>query len=229
MSYNTDLQSNNTDLRTILNAVNELPEMPVVELPELTNPATAGKILEGYDAINEKGVAVSGTMEDWSKYKNPGYPTLAPKTGDIKLYPYGNQNNKYTTYDVPEGYHDGKTTVSVPSVKYFTVIPSERDQYVQALDETSPTGRVYIEGVVVEPIPSEYQNTTKVTAAAADVLSGKMIVTQDGETAGTMPNNGDVSVAFDGLTSTSVTIPAGYTSGGTISLTDDIERALAAI
>ena len=30
-------------------------------------------------------------------------------------------------------------------------------------------------------------------------------------------------------TTTSVTIPAGYTSGGEVSLTDDIEQALAAI
>jgi hypothetical protein len=44
-----------------------------------------------------------------------------------------------------------------------------------------------------------------------------------------MPNNGNVSASMDGLTQTSVTIPAGYTSGGTISLTSDIEDALAAI
>ena len=45
----------------------------------------------------------------------------------------------------------------------------------------------------------------------------------------TIANRGAVSATIDGLNSTSVTIPAGYTSGGTVSLTDDIERALAAI
>ena len=44
-----------------------------------------------------------------------------------------------------------------------------------------------------------------------------------------MANNADVSAQFDGLTNTSVTIPAGYTSGGTVSLTEDIEEALASI
>ena len=44
-----------------------------------------------------------------------------------------------------------------------------------------------------------------------------------------MPNNGAVGGNIDGLTSTSLTIPAGYTTGGTVSLTDDIEAALAAI
>ena len=44
-----------------------------------------------------------------------------------------------------------------------------------------------------------------------------------------MPDNGSATATMDGLTTTSVTIPAGYTSGGTVSLTADIEEALAAI
>ena len=44
-----------------------------------------------------------------------------------------------------------------------------------------------------------------------------------------MPDNGSVAGTMDGLTTTSVTIPAGYTSGGAVSLTDDIEQALSAI
>lgn len=53
----------------------------------------------------------------------------------------------------------------------------------------------------------------------------------DGEqTAGTMTNNGAVSKEIDGLTETSYTIPAGYHNGtGTVTLTDDIETALASI
>lgn len=46
---------------------------------------------------------------------------------------------------------------------------------------------------------------------------------------GAMANNGAISKTIDGLTQTSATIHAGYTSGGTVSLTDDIENALAAI
>ena len=44
-----------------------------------------------------------------------------------------------------------------------------------------------------------------------------------------MANNGALSLTIDGVTSTSVNIPAGYTSGGTVSLTSDIYDALAAI
>lgn len=46
---------------------------------------------------------------------------------------------------------------------------------------------------------------------------------------GTMANNGATSLTIDGLTTLSVAVPAGYTSGGTVSLTDDIYDALAAI
>ena len=46
---------------------------------------------------------------------------------------------------------------------------------------------------------------------------------------GTMANNGAISKTIDGLNVTSYTVPAGYTSGGSVALTNDIETALAAI
>ncbi len=45
-----------------------------------------------------------------------------------------------------------------------------------------------------------------------------------------MVNNGAVAATIDGMTTTSYTVPVGFHSGtGTVSLTDDIETALAAI
>lgn len=62
------------------------------------------------------------------------------------------------------------------------------------------------------------------------MLDGKFIVLANGsKVEGTMANNGAIAKTIDGLTQTSVAIPAGYTSGGTVGLTDDIENALAAI
>ena len=46
---------------------------------------------------------------------------------------------------------------------------------------------------------------------------------------GTIRENGDVSQSFSGLVETSIIIPKGYTTGGTINLTDEIEQALAKI
>lgn len=83
------------------------------------------------------------------------------------------------------------------------------------------------QGVVIKKTE---QDVSSVTAAAADVLANKVIVNSEGElVTGTMPNNGAVNAEIDGLTTTTYQVAAGYTSGGTVSLTDDIETALAAI
>ena len=84
--------------------------------------------------------------------------------------------------------------------------------------------------VTVTAIPAKYKDVSGVTATAAHVLAGDKFVTAAGTlTTGTMVNNGAISKTIDGLTATEVTIPAGYTSGGKVSMTADIETALAAI
>ena len=99
----------------------------------------------------------------------------------------------------------------------------------KAQDITPTTGKV-LSKVTVAAIPAAYQDVTGVTAVAADVLVGKKIVDAEGTViTGTMADNGAITATIDGLTTTSYTIPAGKTSGGTISLTNDIETALAAI
>ena len=70
---------------------------------------------------------------------------------------------------------------------------------------------------------------TVATAAAAEILSGETAWVGGTKVTGTMANNGATGGSIDGMTNTSVTIPAGYTTGGTVSLTDDIENALKAI
>ena len=62
-------------------------------------------------------------------------------------------------------------------------------------------------------------------------MDGSYFVNKSGELKeGSMPNNGAISATIDGLTTSSFTVPAGYHNGtGTVSLTSDIEDALAAI
>ena len=67
------------------------------------------------------------------------------------------------------------------------------------------------------------------TAAAAEILSGETAWVGGSKITGAMANNGATGGSIDGLTTLSLTIPAGYTTGGTVSLTADIEEALAAI
>ena len=135
------------------------------------------------------------------------------------------------TYSIPRGYHNGSGTVSGLSgggnynLQSKTVTPTKKQQSV-----TPDSGYFGLSDVTVNAIPSAYQDVSSVTAAAADVLANKIFVTSSGAvTAGTMINNCTVNASIDGLTVTSYSIPAGYTSGGTVSLTNDIEQALAAI
>lgn len=135
------------------------------------------------------------------------------------------------TYTIPKGYHNGSGTVSAVSgggnysLQSKTVTPTKNQQNV-----TPDSGYYGLSDVTVGAIPEVYQDVSTVTAGAADVLTGKVIVDATGKPIpGTMPNNGALSLTIDGLTATSVPIPAGYSSGGTVSLTSDIEDALAAI
>lgn len=136
------------------------------------------------------------------------------------------------TASIPEGYHNGSGTIAGIGgggnyeLQAKSVTPTKNQQPV-----TSDDGYYGLSSVVVEPIPEAYQDVSAVTAEKGDVLTGKVIVTKTGAVVtGEMPNNGTVAATIDGLTATRYTIPAGYHNGsGTVSLTDDIENALAAI
>lgn len=166
-----------------------------------------GKFLWGYsDATGNSGVKkFTGTM---------------PNNGAVT----GWLDTSTTDYTIPQGYHDGTGRVSI-RVQNKSVTPSKSAQTV-----TPSTGNV-LKQVTVEAIPDKYQDISGVTAGAGDVLTGKKIIGADGSAiTGTMTNNGAVAATIDGLTTTSYTVPAGYHNGsGTVSLTDDIENALAAI
>lgn len=233
------------------------------------------------DNLDKLAAAIEGLI-------NQGAVSVSVKSGE--------------TYTIPAGYHNGSGTVSGVSdgenysLQPKTVTPAKKQQSV-----TPDDGYYGLSDVTVGAIPDAYQDVTSVTAAAGEVLTGKIYVLADGTvTAGAMPNNGAVSktlditnvsyiipegyhngtgtvtiavesklvtptksvqeiipaagnvlckvtveaipdnyvdktgaqaidLTLDGLTATSVTIPEGYTLGGTVSLTGDIETALAVI
>lgn len=135
------------------------------------------------------------------------------------------------TYTIPKGYHNGSGVVSGVAGGGNYTLQTKSITPTKSQQSVAPDSGYYgLSAVTVKAIPDNYNDTSAVTAGAADVLANKIIVNAAGETvSGTMANNGSVTTTIDGLTATSATIPAGYTTGGTVSLTSDIETALAAI
>lgn len=167
--------------------------------------ATADQILVDETAYIG-GVKVTGTM--------PNNGTVT-KVLDATT---GNQSQAIT-----KGFHDGAGKVSI-------VLEEKNATPTKSAQTITPTAGKVLSKVNVAKIPDAYQDVTQVDAEASEVLTGKKIVSSTGAVLnGSMPNNGSASATIDGLTETSVTIPAGYTTGGTVSLTGDIEEALAAI
>lgn len=89
---------------------------------------------------------------------------------------------------------------------------------------------IIINGVTYQSVPevdipkngggtAKFYDTADAGAKAADLLTGKTAYGASGQISGSMANNGSTSGTI-GTKSGTVTIPAGYTSGGTVSLTN---------
>lgn len=168
--------------------------------------AVAGDVLVGKKIVGTDGTVIEGAMTD-----NGTVTKTLDATAD---------NQSFT---IAAGHHSGEGAVTIV-LEQKTATPTKTAQTI------TPTKGKVLDKVTVAAIPADYQDVTGVTATAADVLVGKKIVDAEGTViTGTMADNGTITATIDGLTTTSYIIPAGKTSGGTISLTDDIEMALAAI
>lgn len=191
----------------------------------------------GYFGLSDVTVgAIPETYQDTSSVTAEAAHVLAGKifvTADGTVTPGEMVNNGAVnktldvttiTYTIPKGFHSGTGKVQLV-LETKNVTPSKTAQ------EVTPTAGKVLSKVTVAAIPSQYQDVTPVTATAANVLDGNIFVDKTGaQVEGTMPNKGAMEATIDGLTTTFYTVPAGYHNGsGTVSLTDDIENALAAI
>ena len=211
----TRIQGQRDDLRTKLVALG-LAESTA----DLEECVTAVEGISDNGAVSGNISSVSGQYTVPKGYHNGNGKVQITTTEQTKIVP-GNIKSGITILGV-----EGEYTGEGVTLQTKTVTPTEAAQDVIA-DE----GYDGLSKVTVNAIPDNYASVSNVTASAADVLANKVFVTASGdETAGTMVNNGAVAATIDGMTTTSYTVPVGYHSGtGTVSLTDDIETALAAI
>lgn len=156
--------------------------------------AAAGDVLTGKVIVLADGTVKAGTMPDNG---------AVSKTLDATT----------VTYTIPAGYHNGSGKVTI-TLEEKSVTPSKSAQTV------TPTSGKVLSKVTVAAIPAEYITTTDATATAADILDGETAYVGGKKVEGTMPNNGAVSGSVNGITTTSVSVPEGYTSGGTVTFDD---------
>lgn len=165
--------------------------------------AVAGEVLTGKIYVTADGTVTTGTMP------NNG---AVDRTLDVTSI----------SYTIPKGYHSGTGKVQIV-LETKTVTPTK------SVQDITPTSGKVLSKVTVAAIPDNYIETSDADAVAANILAEKTAYVKGAKVVGTMPNNGTTGGSIDGLTTTSYTIPSGYTSGGTVNLTSDIEEALAAI
>lgn len=171
--------------------------------------ATAADVLDGKTIVLANGNEVVGTMTE---------------NGTVTRTLDATANNQ--SYTIAAGHHSGSGSVSIV-LEQKDATPTTSSQTI------TPTNGKVLSQVTVNAIPVKFGDTTGDTAVAANLLAGVKAHTISNGVAtqitGAMANNGAVNGTIDGLTATTFPIPAGYTTGGAVALTNDIELALAAI
>ena len=192
-----------------------LSDVTVAAIPEAYQDvssvtATAGDVLANKVIVTPNGTVTAGTM---------------PNNGAVSKILDATEDNQ--SYAVPAGYHNGSGSVEI-------VLEEKSSTPTTSTQNITPTDGKVLSKVTINPIPGKFADTTGDDATAANILYGKKAHSNQNGNAvvitGSMPNNVAIAGSIDGLTAMSYTIPAGYHNGsGTVSLTSDIEEALAAI
>ena len=112
-----------------------------------------------------------------------------------------------TPLDMPDEILSIKTT---PDLQNKSVTPTKSSQAI-----TADSGYDGLGTVTVNAIPAAYITTSDANAVAANILLNKTAYVNGSKITGTMPNNGATCGTISAQGGT-YTIPAGYTTGGTV-------------
>lgn len=186
---------------------------------KVLSSVTVGAIPSNYMKTEDATATAEDIKQDLTAYVNGEKVTGAMPVIEATDNKIGISSSPYT---IPKGFHDGAGTVSIDS-ETKSVTPTKSEQTI------SPTTGKVLSQVTVNAIPDEYITTTDATATASQILNGSTAYVAGAKVTGTMPNNGTTNLTIDGMLTMAASVPAGYTPGGTVTLTDSIETALAAI
>lgn len=188
---------------------------------------TVAAIPDAYQDVSSVTAGASDVLATKTFVTSTGTVTAGTMTNNGAVSKTLDATTSNQSYTVPSGYHNGSGLVQI-ILETKSAVPTTSTQ------DITPTSGKVLSKVTIAAIPGKYADTTGDDATAAHVLYGKKAHSISSGSAvaitGSMTNNGSISATIDGLVTTSYTVPAGYHSGsGTVSLTNDIETALAAI
>ena len=252
MSYNTQLQTKNERIQSILDKVNALPE--AITLPTLDNPGTSADLLAGKELIDGDGNKVTGTIEtktvdDISRggcrvsipsgyYAETAQYEIPSISIDPPIIRITDDGLITSTVEQGAGGFVESGTISSSNEQLTTqaattITPTTSDQTAVA-SGTYTTGEITVAGDT-DLVATNIKSGTSIfgvagtfsddaNATASTILASNTAYVKGAKVTGTMTNNGAIASTMDGIDTKSVSIPAGYTTGGTVSLTDDIDN-----
>ena len=193
-------------LRTSTSKTNfELRINNIVKEPQLEGRAGTSNYFKAYN-LGKVDLPIAGTTMDIYDSSDEFKDMVVLNTLTITTN---------DTYAAPSGTAYSSVTVNVPigstiNNQNKSVTPTKSQQSISA-----DSGYTGLGTVTVNAIPAEYITTSDADAVAADILEDKTAYVDGSKITGSMPNNGATggTIAAQGGT---YTIPAGYTTGGTV-------------
>ena len=196
------METNTDELRDVLQRILNLPLYK--ELPSLTNPASAGDILEGMEIINTDGSVVIGTI---------------PKRTSSNLTVSG------ATVSVPSGYYASATSKSVSTATQATPSISFADTTGKITASVTQSTGYVTGGTKTAEYTLDVKDNSDLTASGATVTVPKGYYTSNTSKSVSTATQATPSISVDsstGLITASATQSAGYVSAGTKSSTNQL-------